>query len=184
MERGVFRGNLEEKQCAVFRHVLDGKKGREIAQALQISTKEVEQIVRRTCNQLGARSRMDAARAMAAHYRWTASPQLNDGNRRSITDSESAVARPDGVTKKAQASSTQQNRTPYLQNVGSFTPLRAGNADSLGKYVTLFRLDENQNSSGHGRRILLIMILVVGSTLALSVLISAMQGFNNLVSST
>jgi DNA-binding CsgD family transcriptional regulator len=183
MERGVFRGHLEEKQCAVFQQVLSGKKSREIAQTLQMSTKEVEQIVRRTCNQLGARTRIDAARAMAAHYRWTANPHLSESDRRSMPDSDSPVVRAKGVAKDGKTGSVQRNDLPYLLNDRSFSFVRSGRIDSLGSLLNFFGLEPNENSSGHGRRILLILALIVGSTLALSALISAMQGLNTLTSS-
>jgi DNA-binding CsgD family transcriptional regulator len=183
MERGVFRGNLEEKQCAVFQQVLEGKRSREIAEFLQISTKEVEQIVRRTCNQLGTRSRMDAARAMAAHYRWTEHPQLEECDQRSMANSQSAVARTRGAAKDGKTASAQRNDINYLQDVGSLAPSRSGRNDTFEKHFNFIGLQSIINSSSHGRRMLLILVLVVGSTLALSVLISAMQGLNNLTAS-
>lgn len=182
MERGVFRGNLEEKQCAVFQQVLEGKKSREIAQILQISTKEVEQTVRRTCNQLGVSNRMDAARAMAAHYGWTQHTRPNEGNRRSRPDCESTPEHPHTIGKGGATSSTQRDDIPHVQDVGGFEPMRSGRTAALGKSLSLFGLQSSETSLGHTRRILLIVVLIVGSTLALSALISAMQGFDKLVS--
>jgi DNA-binding CsgD family transcriptional regulator len=168
MERGVFRGSLEEKQCAVFKQVLDGKHSREIAQILQISVKDVDGIIRKTCQQLGAKNRKDAARAMAAHYRWNTQHNVSH----QIPRASSGVVSVD-----------RNNDGRGLHDVGSL------NADQRVKMTNSIDLPElfgallNAVTSSYFKRTLLFVVLVVGSSIALGALVSAMQGFNMLVSS-
>jgi DNA-binding CsgD family transcriptional regulator len=183
MERGVFRGNLEEQQCAVFQRVLDGKRSSEIAQILQISTKDVEQTVRRTCRQLGVSNRMDAARAMAEHYKWTKHPRLNEGNRRSRPESESAREHRYTAANDRTTTNTQRNEIFHLQDGGNLGLASPSKTDNLDKKLGLSNFQSSLASSVYSRRILLMVILIVSSTLALSALISAMQGFDTLASS-
>ena len=183
MERGVFRGNLDEEQCAVFQQIHDGKTGREIAQSLQISPTDVEKIVRRTCRQLGVTSRMHAARTMAAHYRWEAQPRLNEIDRRSGPAGQFAGERSHAAATDRKTAKKQLNDIPCLQDVGSFEAIEPIRTDIWSNLLDLFSIQTVKAASDHGRRLILIAILVVGSTLALSALVSAMQGFDRLVSS-
>lgn len=168
MERGVFRGSLEEQQCAVFQQVLDGKTSREIAQILQISTKDVERIVRKTCQQLGVTNRKDAARAMAAHYRW---------NTKHCVDRASPRSDPGRLHP------AQRNDVSCINDAGSFNATHSHQTVKAKQLSDLFGLESSGWASSSFRRVLLLTILVLGSSLALSALISAMQGFETLVSS-
>lgn len=182
MERGVFRGNLDEKQRAVFQQVLEGKKGREIAQSLQISPTEVEKIVRRTCHQLGVTSRMDAARKMAAHYRWTTQSRLNEVDRRSGPARQFAGVRRHNGATVGKAANEAKTDVSCLQDISSFNAMRPDRFEIWGRFLDLFGTEANEVANGHFKRILLIALLVVGSTMALSALVSAMQGFDVLMS--
>jgi DNA-binding CsgD family transcriptional regulator len=183
MERGVFRGKLDEEQCVVFQQILDGKTGREIAQSLQINPIDIEKIVRRTCRQLGVTSRMKAARTMAAHYRWETQPRLNEIDQRSGPGWQFAGERSHTTAIDRKTAKKQFNDISSLQDVGSHEAMRPSRNDVWGKFLDLFIIQSNKLASGHGRRLILIAIIVVGSTLALSALVSAMQGFDRLVSS-
>lgn len=183
MERGMFRGNLDEKQCAIFQQVLVGKKGREIALHLQISPTEVEKIVRRTCRQLGVKSRMEAARAMSAHYRWKTQARLNEVDRRSGPGRQFAVVRRHTGAKIGKAANESKSDISCLQDIGSFNAVGRERLDVWGRLLDLFGTEASEIANGYSKRILLIALLIVSSTLALSALVSAMQGFDVLMSS-
>jgi DNA-binding CsgD family transcriptional regulator len=183
MERGVFRGNLDAEQCAVFQQILNGKTSREIAQNLQISPKDIEKIVRRTCRQLGVTGRMHAACIMAAHFRWETHPRHNETDRRSRLAGQFAGERSHAAVTDRKTARNQLNDTFYLQDVGIFEAKDPIQSSIWRKWLDFFCTKSDKLASGHGRRLMLIALLVVSSTLALSALVSAMQGFDKLMSS-
>lgn len=183
MERGVFRGHLDDEQRIVFAHVLDGKSGREIAAALQMTPGRVEHIVRKTCRQLGADGRKDAARIIA---------NQSDNRHHTSRDSLSRIAASinhngadfSGVaTKAVPTASDRQINGAYVRDVGGNASSQVDTVNILDEIAGMFGRLKPFDAVPLEQRILLIAFVVLCSTIALSALVSTLQGFDKLTGS-
>lgn len=181
MGRGVFRGELDEEQRAIFALMVAGKTRREIALSLGAAPDRVEAVIRRTCRQLDTTSRLDAVRMIASHYGWTpVPPPQSDSSRSHKPRSRNATDDHQFASNMVQAQREQTARSSYVRNVGN--EVREGD-DNTGVYGEVMGRITNSKivaASSTTQRVLLIALLITSSALALSALISVMQGFDKL----
>jgi hypothetical protein len=182
MLRGVFRGNLNDEQCSIFKLIWNGKTGCEVAAALAMDPAHVERIVRRTCRQIGAAGRHDAARMIGSHFDWKRSVPIPAAARKADIINHFGTEQRRFTTETVQNPREIPARSAYVQDVGRHQSSQDDEPDILSEIAVLFKIPKILNASVHVQRILLIATLVVSSTLALSALVSAMQGFEVLMS--
>jgi DNA-binding CsgD family transcriptional regulator len=183
MERGIFRGALDENQRRIFEHVLAGRTGREIATALGMQPAMVERIVRKTCRQLGSDGRRHAAQIIASHYGQTSHP-MPTARRPSPARVNHYGSDFAGIgAGTAQTEREHSERSLYVQDVGSQKPFEAQATDLFDEITGFSGVEKSIEAFPYPKRILLIILVVIGSTLALSALVPVMQGFDKLMTS-
>jgi DNA-binding CsgD family transcriptional regulator len=181
MERGIFRGLLDDEQRDIFSLISAGKSTRGIAETLGLPTERVEAVVRKTCRQLGVDTRKAAARVLATHYGWKMDPAIAAGQARPRMAGHFGSELADNATKTEQTEREHVTNPSYVENVGKKGSLLSLNLDKLGKEARRTDVTKQKNGMPFLQRILLIALLIASCSLALSALISAMQGFETLV---
>lgn len=182
MGSGIFRGELDDEQCAIFAQILDGKTGRDIAAALGAAPARIEATVRKTCRQLDVSSRHEAARIIANHYGWTpvlpTSPGHANGHRRN-----SRYCRESGhpTSKMVQTEREHSSRSGYVRDVGNQAFDKAEHAGVYSEVAGRISFSKVVAASPTMQRVLLMALLIASCALALGALISAMQGFDTLL---
>lgn len=181
MESRIFRGELDDEQRAVFAHILNGKKGRDIAASLGTTQPRVEAIVRKTCRQLDASSRNEAARIIANHYGWKQIPAIT------LAYSSSSGANGHYGAKighlaatMAQTEREHQSCSGYVRDVGNQAPDKGKDPGAYNEVAGRFSFSKIMAASSTMQRLLLTALLIASCALALGTLVSAMQGFDTL----
>jgi hypothetical protein len=183
MQRGVFRGILDEQQRAIFRQIWEGKSSRAAAAAIGTSPEEFERIVRRTCQQLGTRSRREAALIIATHNCW--GPPAIAGQRPHSSQHIGHFGANIGQlsTRMDETEREQPNRSSYVRDADNDHPAGTEAAGTFDESVRLLDRSKIFDAPVYVQRILLLVLIIIGSALTLSALVSAMQGFDRLMSS-
>lgn len=183
MDRGVFRGALCDEQQKVFALIWNGKTSREISALLALSPSKVDQTVRKTCRQLHARDRQDAALIIARHYHW----KPNDDQRVQVRAPKNphwvGQETPPIATRMVANENAIKNSQVYLHHIGDERPILDQRSGRFGRNLGQFLRLNSKETPAYIRTILIIGLLLVCSAFALSGLISAMQGFNVLITS-
>ncbi|WP_426164685.1 hypothetical protein [Sandarakinorhabdus sp. DWP1-3-1] len=182
MERGIFRGELDQEQRTIFAQILDGKTGREIAASLGTTPCRVERIVRNTRRQLDASSRHDAARIIARHLDWKTGPAVpfvgcDDGR-------QSHQYGKDSHRSAAKTVQTEREQSPfsgYVSDAGNPIVDQGNNTGAYSEIARGLDISEFLTASPVTRRLLLMAVLVASSSLTLGALISALQGLDMLM---
>lgn len=182
MYRGIFRGDLDDEQRAVFALILGGKTGREIAANLGVAPSRIEGIVRKTCRQLDTSSRHDAARIVARHLDWKTSPppavvRANDDRQ----SDHFGTGSHDLATKMVLTKREHSARSEYVRDAGNQAPTQGKHAGAYNEIAERFSISKLLAASPLMRCVLLIAVLIASFSLALSALVSAMQGFDVLM---
>lgn len=180
MGDSIFRGGLTDEQLRVFRQVLDGRTGRQIAETLNCTPEHVERLIARTCRQLQVSRRRDAGRVIAVHHGWDL-PTAQLGPQ---AVAEQHVVKWRQNTKGAETDRTERERIRrpvYRTSTGNRTSVSTNGppVDEIGA-----------NPGGKGLlahpligRAMLLALVIAASAFALSTLIAALQGLDRLVSS-
>lgn len=181
MERGVFRGELDDEQRSVFAHILDGRTGRDIAAVLGATPARIEAIVRKTCRQLDASSRHEAARTIARHYGWKPIPptlpaHANARRRGGHHGTQNSLLKSTMVQTEREHSAC----SGYVRDVGNQDLNRDEDAGVYNEVAGRISFSKILAGSSTTQRVLLMALLIASSALALSALVSAMQGFDTL----
>lgn len=181
MNRGIFRGELDGDQRAIFAQILNGKTGRQIAADLGVTSARVEGIVRKTCRQLDAPNRRDAARMIGSHYGWISNHPIP------FARVDHRYGHHDGAGDQFPAAKTvptereQYRRSGYDRDVGNQVLDKDEVTDVYSEVAGRSSISKLVAASSTTQRVLLIALLIASSTLALSALVSAMQGFDVLM---
>lgn len=182
LERGIFRGLLDDEQRAIFAQILNGRTGREIAADLGITPARIEGVVRRTCRQLDAKGRRGAALIIANHYGWktgqptaTGSGKIAMGSNRSDADTVYHAA------KMVQTEREHPSGSVYVRDVGSRVFEKDKYSDAFDETAGRFSILKILAASPNMQRVLLMALLIASSALALGALVSAMQGLDVLM---
>lgn len=183
MERGVFRGSLDDEQRIVFSHVLNGKSGREIAAILGVEPPHVERVVRKTIRQLGTQNRLQAAIVIANHCNLSIDRQTPASSRQSSVINHNGSDSGGISAKSVRTGSAHSSDGRYVRDVDSNGFAEPGAGNILGEIARFFSSAKSNSSLDYLGRILLVAIIVLCSTLALSALVATMQGFNKLINS-
>ena len=182
MERGIFRGQLDDERRAIFIQILNRKTGREASAELGITPKRLESIVRNTCRQLDARSRYEAAFIMANHYGRKVGQSGGVGNDKSTVGSSRFGT---GIfynpAKTAQTEHEHLSSSVYVRDVGNRVFEENKISDAFNEITGRFSVLRILAASSIVQRVSLLALLIASSALALSALVSAMQGFDVLV---
>jgi DNA-binding CsgD family transcriptional regulator len=178
---GIFRGELDDEQRAVFAQILNGKTGRDIATILGATPTRIEAIVRKTCRQLGASNRHEAARTIAGHYGWKPIPpiefaHLNGRKHGSHYRTENG----NSSAKMAQTEREQIFCSGYVCDVGIQGPERDKDAGVYSEVAGRISNSKIIAASPTMQCVLVMSALIASCALALSTLVSAMQGFDTL----
>jgi DNA-binding CsgD family transcriptional regulator len=181
MGSGIFRGELDDEQRAIFAQILDGKTGLDIAAVLGTTPTRVEAVIRKTCRQLDAPSRREAAQMISCHYGWKQIPP--------ILSAQSNVRRDGGrygaenehfTTKMAQTEHEHRSRSGYVRDVGNQGLVKDDDAGAYNEVAGRISISKVLAASPTTQRVLLMALLIASSALALSALVAAMQGFDTL----
>lgn len=173
----MFRGQLIDEQVDVFRHVLDGKTSIQIAALLGCAPEHVDRVVRRTCRQLNVSGRKQAALAIATHLGW----DVPSASRRRVVQEIASFSAGSIPTEMERTEREQRELPRYLGSAGKRTsrPGATRPADEI-EAVHDWRVLLAHPIYG---RVLLLAMVIAASALALSTLVSALLGFERLVSS-
>jgi DNA-binding CsgD family transcriptional regulator len=179
---GIFRGDLDNEQRTIFALILDGKTVRDIADVLGAAPARIEATVRKTCRQLDVSSRHEAAQIIANHYGWSSVPPKSLGyangrrrNRRYGTESGHPTS------KTVQTKREHSPHSVYVRDVGKQGFDKAEDTGVYSEVAGRISISKFLAASSAMQRLLLIALLVASCALALSALISAMQGFDILL---
>lgn len=181
MESGVFRGELDDEQRAIFAQILHGKTGRDIAAVLGATPTRVEAIIRKTCRQLDAPNRQEAARIIACHYGWKQIPPILSAHSNLSRDRGRYGTENDHVSAKmAQTEREHHARSGYVRDVGNQALDKDDGSGVYNEVAGRISVSKIVAASPTMQRVLLMALLMASSALALSALVSAMQGFDTL----
>lgn len=182
MHRGIFRGTLDAEQRAVFFHIFHGRTGREIAAELGVTPSRIENIVRKTCRQLDAANRREAAQIVASHHCWirdaigmAQTGPISVNKRRNGGDSDF------GAVKTAQTEGEHSVRSSYVRDVGSRVWESDATVGAYDKMAGRVGISKVLAASTNMQRLMVVALLVASCALALGALISAMLGFEVLM---
>lgn len=173
---------MNDQQISIFSLVLNGQTSRDIANQLNLEHTHVERVIRDTRKQLGVRNRHQAAMIIANRHGWPAgqaAKHIQAGKPNSHFGPRAGKIAADMVNTKHE----QAPCNSYVHDVESHNfnmGMACGIIDEIRilKGITTF-FDTSQIM----QRFLQISLIIFSSALALSALISAMQGFDLLIQS-
>jgi hypothetical protein len=176
------RIRVHDQQISIFSLVLTGRTSRDIATQLNLELIHVERIIRVTRQQLGVRNRQQAALIIAKRHGWPAEQAANHlqaGMQTSHFGSRTGKIAADMVNTTHE----QSPRDRYVRDVEGHT-FNMVMASGITDEIRIMKSIRTYfNTSQTMQRILQISLILFSSALALSALISAMQGFDVLIQS-